>query len=216
MDRNKTHRPVCKKTSGKTVCAPSQREAQKEEREMKKGKVHIIFGTGMGKTAMALGRGVSAAMHGRKVIMIQFLKGVLSHETADGLKQLEPAFKVFRFEKQNEYYENLSEEGKKEELCNIQNGYNFAKKVLCTGECDMLILDEFGEQLNISFPLQDVKGASGDISFEITAADMPKMMNARNIDFKLHLKGRETAETLKDGETISMKLKLKKTGGISI
>ena len=88
---------------------------------MKKGKVHIIFGTGMGKTAMALGRGVSAAMHGRKVIMIQFLKGVLSHETADGLKQLEPAFKVFRFEKQNEYYENLSEEGK----------------------CDMLILDEF-------------------------------------------------------------------------
>lgn len=110
---------------------------------MKKGKVHIIFGTGMGKTAMALGRGVSAAMHGRKVIMIQFLKGVLSHETADGLKQLEPAFKVFRFEKQNEYYENLSEEGKKEELCNIQNGYSFAKKVLCTGECDMLILDEF-------------------------------------------------------------------------
>ena len=64
MDRNKTHRPVCKKTSGKTVCAPAQREAQKEEREMKKGKVHIIFGTGMGKTAMALGRGVSAAMHG--------------------------------------------------------------------------------------------------------------------------------------------------------
>lgn len=85
MDRNKTHRSVCKKTSGKTVCAPAQREAQKEEREMKKGKVHIIFGTGMGKTAMALGRGVSAAMHGRKVIMIQFLKGVLSHETADGL-----------------------------------------------------------------------------------------------------------------------------------
>ena len=47
---------MCKKTSGKTVCAPAQREAQKEEREMKKGKVHIIFGTGMGKTAMALGR----------------------------------------------------------------------------------------------------------------------------------------------------------------
>ena len=74
---------------------------------MKKGKVHIIFGTGMGKTAMALGRGVSshAAMEGNYDTI---LKGVLSHETADGLKQLEPAFKVFRFEKQNEYYENLS------------------------------------------------------------------------------------------------------------
>ncbi len=110
---------------------------------MEKGKVQIIYGNGMGKTAMALGRGVSASMRGRKVIMIQFLKGVLSHETAEGLKQLEPAFKVFRFEKQNEYYENLTEDGKKEALCNIQNGYNFAKKVLCTGECDMLILDEF-------------------------------------------------------------------------
>ncbi len=110
---------------------------------MEKGKVQIIYGNGIGKTAMALGRGVSAAMHGRKVIMIQFLKGMLSHETAEGLKQLEPAFKVFRFEKQSEYYENLTEDGKKEEICNIQNGYNFAKKVLCTGECDMLILDEF-------------------------------------------------------------------------
>ncbi len=110
---------------------------------MKMGNVQIIFGSGKGKTAMALGRGISASIHGRKVIMIQFLKGMLSHEVAEGLKQLEPNFKVFRFEKQCEYYENLSEEGKKEELCNIQNGYNFARKVLCTGECDMLILDEF-------------------------------------------------------------------------
>ena len=95
---------------------------------MKKGKVHIIFGTGMGKTAMALGRGVSAAMHGRKVIMIQFLKGVLSHETADGLKQLEPAFKVFRFEKQNEYYENLSEEGKRKSSAIFRTGIILQKK----------------------------------------------------------------------------------------
>lgn len=126
---------MCKKTSGKTVCAPAQREAQKEEREMKKGKVHIIFGTGMGKTAMALGRGVSAAMHGRKVIMIQFLKGVLSHETADGLKQLEPAFKVFRFKNRMSIMKISLKKAKRKSSCNIQNGYNFCKKVLCTGEC---------------------------------------------------------------------------------
>ena len=74
MDRNKTHRPVCKKTSGKTVCAPAQREAQKEEREMKKGKVHIIFGTGMGKTAMALGRGARGSIR----LRLSFLLCLLS------------------------------------------------------------------------------------------------------------------------------------------
>ena len=81
-------------------------------------------------------------MHYRKVIMIQFLKGVLSHETADGLKQLSRHLKYSDLKNRMSIMK-ISEEGKKEELCNIQNGYNFAKKVLCTGECDMLILDEF-------------------------------------------------------------------------
>ena len=31
---------------------------------------------------------------------------------------------------------------KKEENCNIRNGLNYARKVLVTQECDMLILDE--------------------------------------------------------------------------
>ena len=50
--------------------------------------------------------------------------------------------KVFRFEKQGDYFEKLSEEQKKEEKINIQNGLNFARKVLTTRECDLLILDE--------------------------------------------------------------------------
>ena len=36
----------------------------------------------------------------------------------------------------------LSEEKKQEEIQNIRNGIGFAKKVLTTGECDLLILDE--------------------------------------------------------------------------
>ncbi|MEG0368891.1 MAG: cob(I)yrinic acid a,c-diamide adenosyltransferase, partial [Hungatella sp.] len=35
-----------------------------------------------------------------------------------------------------------TEEEKNEELLNIKNGFNFAKKVIATGECDLLILDE--------------------------------------------------------------------------
>ena len=36
----------------------------------------------------------------------------------------------------------MSEEKRKEEVLNIQNGIHFARKVLSTGECDLLILDE--------------------------------------------------------------------------
>lgn len=110
---------------------------------MEKGRIHVICGAGRGKTAMALGKAVTEVTNGRKVIMIQFLKGVLSTATSEGLKHLEPDLKVFRFEKQHDLFENLTEEQKKEELFNIRNGINFARKVLSTGECDMLILDEF-------------------------------------------------------------------------
>lgn len=110
---------------------------------MDKGIVQVICGNGLGKTSMALGKGIGAMTKNQRVIMIQFLKGVLSSETADWLKRLEPDMKVFRFEKQSDYFEKLDESRKEEERLNIQNGINFARKVLCTGECDMLILDEF-------------------------------------------------------------------------
>lgn len=109
---------------------------------MEKGSVQVICGPGFGKTTMALGKGVVAVTKHKKVIMIQFLEGSLSAEVSEGLKCLEPDMKVFRFEKQGDYFEKLSEEQKKEEKINIQNGLNFARKVLTTRECDLLILDE--------------------------------------------------------------------------
>ena len=51
-------------------------------------------------------------------------------------------FKIFRFEKQDCCYAELTEEGKKEENINILNGVNFARKVIVTQECDFLLLDE--------------------------------------------------------------------------
>ena len=58
------------------------------------------------------------------------------------MKKLEPEIKVFQFEKSDALYENLSAEEQKEARLNIKNGVNFARKVLQTGECDLLILDE--------------------------------------------------------------------------
>ena len=44
--------------------------------------------------------------------------------------------------RKNKCYEDLTEEERQEENFNIRNGLNYAKKVLVTQECDMLILDE--------------------------------------------------------------------------
>ena len=108
---------------------------------MAKGLIHIYTGDGRGKSPAALGRAVLAAVEGKRVVIIQFLKGKGLGD-ADFLRRLEPEIKVFHFEKADENFEELSEERKQEETLNIKNGINFANKVLTTGECDLLILDE--------------------------------------------------------------------------
>ncbi len=108
---------------------------------MAKGLVFIYAGGGRGKSPAALGRALQAAMEGKNVVVIQFLKGN-SMKSQDFLRRMEPQIKLFSFEKSDENYENLPEEKKQEEIANIKNEMNFAKKVLVTRECDLLILDE--------------------------------------------------------------------------
>ena len=108
----------------------------------KAGKVIVICGSGKGKTNAAIGRGVRALAEGRTVTVIQFLKGRASKGLMRVLKKLEPEMKAFSFEQYEGKFLDLGEEEKKEELDNIRNGINFARKVLSTDSCDMLILDE--------------------------------------------------------------------------
>lgn len=108
---------------------------------MEQGLIQIFGGEGKGKTGAAIGQGIKAASDGKSVVIIQFLKGKPSGEF-EILRRLEPEIKLFSFEKSAECFEELSEERRQEEIQNIRNGLNFAKKVLVTGECDLLILDE--------------------------------------------------------------------------
>ena len=105
------------------------------------GLVQIYCGPGKGKTSVAIGQAIRAVGHGKTAIVIQCRKGRATSEL-DYLSVLEPNVRLFRFEKKDKYYEDLTDEEKQEENCNIRNGLNYARKVLVTQECDMLILDE--------------------------------------------------------------------------
>ena len=108
---------------------------------MAEGRVEIYYGEGRGKSSSALGTAIQAVSEGKDVFIIQFLKGK-SNQKMEFLKRLEPEIKFFRFEKSQEYFNELSGEQQVEEAVNIKNGMNFARKVLSTGECDLLVLDE--------------------------------------------------------------------------
>ena len=108
------------------------------EREL----TEVYCGNGKGKTALAIGQSLREATQGKSVIVIQFLKG-RERKSLDFLQELMNLdFKIFRFEKQDCCYAELTEEGKKEENINILNGVNFARKVIVTQECDFLLLEE--------------------------------------------------------------------------
>lgn len=106
---------------------------------MDKGIIQIYYGEGQGKTSAALGNAIRKASNGQSAYVVQFMKGQLDTEY---LTRLEPEVKVFRFERCSEGFDALDEAEKQEQKQNIQNGLNFAKKALVTGQCDMLVLDE--------------------------------------------------------------------------
>lgn len=121
---------------------------------MEKGKIHIYTGDGHGKTPAALGEAIYAAAEGKQVMVIQFMKGQGITRTSFA-QRLEPEIKFFCFEKSEEDYLDLNTSAKAEEERNILNGINFAKKVLMTAGCDILILDEILALLDVGIITMD-------------------------------------------------------------
>lgn len=108
---------------------------------MENGVVLIYYGQGHGKSTAAIGNAIHAASEGKSSIVIQFLKGK-SEVEQEYYSQLEPQIKFFGFAKAEVNFDELSEEQKQEEIMNLKNGFNYGKKVIATGACDLVVLDE--------------------------------------------------------------------------
>ena len=147
-----------------------------------KGLTQIYCGPGKGKTSVAIGQAIRAVGYGKRAIVIQFLKGRATSRL-DYLNAMEPEVRLFRFEKKDKFYEDLTDEEKKEENLNIRNGLNFARKVLLTEECDMLILDEI----------------LGALEFGIVSEEeIESLIQAKDYETELIMTGKVVTEALKN------------------
>ncbi len=144
-------------------------------------KVTVYCGDGKGKTTAALGYAVRSASQGDSVIMIQFLKGKREEEL-EFLRRLEPEMRMFSFARSEKNFSELSGEEQQEEKMNIRNGFNFARKVLVTGECNLLILDEFLGLLD---------------NHMISQQDLDALMNAKSEDTRIIFTGRVMSDMLR-------------------
>ncbi|MDK2807968.1 MAG: cob(I)alamin adenosyltransferase [Clostridiales bacterium] len=166
------------------------RGLENEEVAMSK-EVHAFYGNGLGKTSAAIGQCIKEASMGHQVIVIQFLKGKDIDEL-NFLSKMEPQIKLFRFEKENECFSNLSKEVQEEEKRNIRNGFNFAKKVVETGECDLLVLDE----------------VLGLVDYDIiTLEDIIHLLQYQNENHKIILTGSHLPEPLFDYVTTASEIR---------
>lgn len=147
-----------------------------------KGLTQIYCGPGKGKTSVAIGQAIRAVGYGKRAIVIQFLKGRATSRL-DYLNAMELEVRLFRFEKKDKFYEDLTDEEKKEENLNIRNGLNFARKVLLTEECDMLILDEI----------------LGALEFGIVSEEeIESLIQAKDYETELIMTGNVVTEALKN------------------
>ena len=156
--------------------------------------VQVFYGPGKGKTSAAVGQCIRAASLGHSVIIIQFLKGKDAEEF-NYLDKLEPDIRLFRFEKSDESYDSLLESQKKEEKQNIRNGMNFARKVIDTGECDVLVLDEVLGLIDLDI---------------ITVDDILSLIDLRDDYKRIVLTGRELPEAIAKKADVISKLELEK------
>lgn len=136
-----------------------------DDRKESLGLVHVYTGDGKGKTTASLGLAFRAIGNGLKVYMIQFLKACETGEllTASLLPNMTIVQAGVALEgemqlKLNEYEQKLKQNGESgtkfafmadlDESTACRRGFDLAKKVVASGEYDLVILDEINCVLN--------------------------------------------------------------------
>jgi cob(I)alamin adenosyltransferase len=115
-----------------------------------KGTIQLYTGSGKGKTTAALGAALRAVGHGKRVTMIQFMKGRLYGELAAARKL--DCFTIEQYGR-DEFVDPENPEPIDRELA--ARGWKRAEELAGDGTVDMLILDEIN--IAVSYGLIDLE-----------------------------------------------------------
>jgi cob(I)alamin adenosyltransferase len=105
--------------------------------------IHIYTGDGKGKTTAALGLALRAAGSGKRVVILQFMKGRDTGEI-HSLKFV-PNITVLRNKKDYGFFRNLGEDARRE----MADDNNSNLKEALALPCDLLVMDEVLSAYNL-------------------------------------------------------------------
>ncbi len=113
----------------------------------------IFTGDGKGKTTAALGQALRAVGDGRRVLMVQFIKGPWHSGEDDSYKLLAPHFQIVKMGKG--FVGIMGDKLPREE--HIQAAHEalaFAEKEIRSGKWNIVILDEINNALTLNLVTQ--------------------------------------------------------------
>jgi len=119
--------------------------------KLEKGLIQVYTGEGKGKTSAAFGLALRAIGRGLKVYVIQFIKGGFDYGELYVVEKL-PNLKVRAFGRGRFVTETPPDE---EDVKLAAEAFELAKKIVKSGEYDVVILDEIN--VAVSLRLIDVK-----------------------------------------------------------
>ena len=115
------------------------------EQKLERGLVQVYTGNGKGKTSAAFGAALRAVGRGLKVYVIQFIKGGFDYGELYSIKSL-PNLKLAAFGRGRFITETRPPE---EDIKLTREGFELARKVVSSGEYDMVVLDEINVALHL-------------------------------------------------------------------
>ncbi|MBI2208447.1 cob(I)yrinic acid a,c-diamide adenosyltransferase [Candidatus Woesearchaeota archaeon] len=153
------------------------------------GLIHVVTGDGKGKTTSSLGLAVRALGSNLRVYMVQFLKSGTTGEIytiknhlpgmniiqfgVDAVRERQQKLDIFR-DKGSKFVFNPDEEEKEAAMM----GFEHAKKIIKSGEYDLVILDEINVVLDKGLiPIKEaleLMENHGNVELYFTGRDAPQ------------------------------------------
>lgn len=111
-----------------------------------RGIIQVYTGDGKGKTTAAFGLALRAVGHGRRVMIIQFMKGDASYGEVKAVRQYLP----IRLEQTGTPNFVDKYNPGEEDLAEAKRGIDMAKQAMTSGEVDLVILDELNVAMDFN------------------------------------------------------------------